>query len=131
MVAQVNKQFQAVNTPEVRVATLVATLEELGRGASVGVNYYRGSDEARLRFSDFALQQQCRHILLTPQELADVASYVQGRQDPANKALLRLLDDAIKALSRANDYINECERTSLANTEPAPAATKPALVLQG
>lgn len=130
MVAQANKQFQSVSTPEVRVATLVATLGELGRGASVGVNYYRGSDEAKLRFSDFALQQQCRHILLTPQELTDVTASVRSRQQPEDKALLRLLEDAANALSRAYDYLKE---SNLADhhTAMSVAAAKPALVPQG
>lgn len=123
-----NQQFQEVSTPDVRVATLAATLEGLGQGASVGVNYYRGNQETKLRFADFALQQECRHILLTPQELIDVTTYVQQRQSSADRALLRLLEDASQALARATDYINECERPKAGGS--AVAVAKPVLAPQ-
>lgn len=126
MQAQASKQFQEVSTPVARVATLVAMLEGLGRGASAGVNYYRGIDETKLRFADFALQQECRHIMLTPQELSDVTAFVTQRQNPDDRALLGLLDNAAQALTRATDCINECERPQKA----AVAVAKPVLAPQ-
>ena len=97
--------FQFTSATAARMDEIINKLQELGSGTGVGANLYLGTNELKARFGDHA--HGCEHLVLAPQEMLAVRSYMDQRNNPDDKKVRTLLAEADAALIRAGEYARE------------------------
>ena len=98
-------EFQFTSATADRMDDIISKLQELGSGTGVGANLYLGTNELKVRFGDHS--HGFEHLVLAPQEMAAVRSYMDQRNSPDDKKVRALLAEGDAALIRAGEYVRE------------------------
>lgn len=92
----------ATDDPTQQAKAIIEQLQRLGRGKSVGPNYYLDTKTLSARFSDY--DSGPHYLVLTAAEIHATTRYLAGCDDPADAPVLTLLNEGRNVIARWADY---------------------------